>query len=941
MAYPGSLDTFTTKVDYVDLVLAAHVNDLQAAVVAIETALGIAPTTINESSTPDGTVVSVAEALDDYATILKNIIGSAHYYSAVPASLTTFYSRSITAGAGLTGGGTLGADRTIALATPGSLTITSANSATAPHTHAVTSSSNPGAAAALLASNGAGGLTLASLATGSGGITMAHGSVLGGPGTLTVNNLGSLIVNPGIDLRLYPVGQITVDPGSNVMAPANTLDVALGSITKRWSALYAGDLIVGNLVRLDTSVVMNGRLLIGSSSSLIADAAPADATIDVATNPFVANDVVYLESEGKMEFMQITSAATPITGGYRYSVTRGYGGVLTAKQYYTGDIVFNTGQAGKGWLEEYAYSGIKSGQVGPTILANVRNSTTFNDWIEHAAFGNLNGVYGYTGDIFGIAAGKYATGNPWIGVDTTNGVRIMRYTTQLAKWDTSGNILLGQTGAGQSNVYMSSGAVTLRNNTTAVVSLLATANANGQIATFDGAIGISTSGGIYQGTGTFAIPTTGLKFWNDSGVGRIAGYASGALQWYANTSGQLMAGAGHVILDATGITFSDASGTYTDDTALKFKRSTGEQIGALYAFNNSSSNIVELDTQSYAGQDSKLFLISTSPSGKTASVTIQSLIAGGYKAELALQTTIAKSTLSTPNGLAVGYALGSIPAGLGDGDLYTSDDLTVEGGDITIGADTNLYRSAADVLTTDDAFSILGPYLAVVGTAPYINLYNTEDKTWSVGDILSDIRFYGSDTSGNFPAVAAKIACYTGTTFGAHTGLTFYANNDAASPTERARLSFYGNWLVGTTTDDTAESGWIRTAKVAMTPGGGIAILATAGENLTAGEVVSVSTSTSERVMKAAANSDMPLGAVYATATSGNPVWVVVSGFAEVTFKSGVTPTRGDIAYMSDTAGQADASATLPSVTLHNREIGHVYKTGTSGGTTTCILHFN
>jgi peptide chain release factor 1 len=29
----------------------------------------------------------------------------------------------------------------------------------------------------------------------------------------------------------------------------------------------------------------------------------------------------------------------------------------------------------------------------------------------------------------------------------------------------------------------------------------------------------------------------------------------------------------------------------------------------------------------------------------------------------------------------------------------------------------------------------------------------------------------------------------------------------------------------------------------------------------------------------------MPLGIVYATATSGNPVWIVVSGFAEVTFR--------------------------------------------------------
>ena len=53
---------------------------------------------------------------------------------------------------------------------------------------------------------------------------------------------------------------------------------------------------------------------------------------------------------------------------------------------------------------------------------------------------------------------------------------------------------------------------------------------------------IGTSGGIYQGSGSFASPTTGLKIWNDSGVGRIAGYNSGALQWFNDTTGRLYVG---------------------------------------------------------------------------------------------------------------------------------------------------------------------------------------------------------------------------------------------------------------------------------------------------------------------------------------------------------------------------------------------------------------
>jgi hypothetical protein len=83
--------------------------------------------------------------------------------------------RNMIAGAGLTGGGTLAADRTftvgagagitvnaddVALTTPGTLTMASTNTATGNHTHAVASSHDPGQAAALLATGTNGQLIL-------------------------------------------------------------------------------------------------------------------------------------------------------------------------------------------------------------------------------------------------------------------------------------------------------------------------------------------------------------------------------------------------------------------------------------------------------------------------------------------------------------------------------------------------------------------------------------------------------------------------------------------------------------------------------------------------------------------------------------------------------------------------------------------------------------
>lgn len=201
-------------------------------------------------------------------------------------------------------------------------------------------------------------------------------------------------------------------------------------------------------------------------------------------------------------------------------------------------------------------------QYGPTIVGNVRNSkTTFNDWSERWAIGNLNGLYGYGSDTYGAAFGKYAAGNSWIAIDQTNGIRILNGTTTVVgQWSPAGVITIGQVASGQSNVQLSAGAVKLRNNTTDVITLLAAANGTGQIATFDGAIGLSSNGGIYQGTGTVSSPTTGLKIWNDGGTGRIAGYNGGVAQWYADTDGTLRAGGGRIVMDANGLYLRAGSG---------------------------------------------------------------------------------------------------------------------------------------------------------------------------------------------------------------------------------------------------------------------------------------------------------------------------------------------------------------------------------------------
>ncbi|TAK33522.1 MAG: tail fiber domain-containing protein [Chloroflexota bacterium] len=93
------------------------------------------------------------------------------------------------------------------------------------------------------------------------------------------------------------------------------------------------------------------------------------------------------------------------------------------------------------------------------------------------------------------------------------------------------------TGAGSdiNGSYLQVGSVSANKISTSTLDAL---SVNTGSLTLSGVCSVGAAGGIYQGTGTFASPTTGLKIWNDSGIGRIAGYTNGVQRWYLYTSGQ-------------------------------------------------------------------------------------------------------------------------------------------------------------------------------------------------------------------------------------------------------------------------------------------------------------------------------------------------------------------------------------------------------------------
>ena len=395
-----------------------------------------------------------------------------------------------------------------------------------------------------------------------------------------------------IELAIADTATFSVDTDS--LLPRSSNEVDAGDYNRKLRTIYASELYVENLVAQDVIATIGGRILVTPTTKLIADVDSLDTTIDIEHNNLAANDYVYLAAVHNgipvVEVMKVTSAATTIAGGYRYDVDRGEDGL--AHDWYIGDAVasYAGGAAGEGFIDLTATSTTQS-HLGPTITHYVRTATTnWNDVKPVVSSGNLRSWVDYSSDEFGFAAGNDLTltstgGFRGVTIDRTNGIQL--YGTTLKAYDglsqtvdldnlgnlglgsdlaassttsfyfnsSTGSLRVGSLGTNLPNLYFDGSDLHLRSNTTNVITL-----ANDGSSYFAGAMTIGTSGGIYQGSGTLASPTTGLKIWNDSGTGRIGGYNAGTIQWYADTDGKLYAGGGDVLLDADGLTIEAGTG---------------------------------------------------------------------------------------------------------------------------------------------------------------------------------------------------------------------------------------------------------------------------------------------------------------------------------------------------------------------------------------------
>jgi hypothetical protein len=277
-------------------------------------------------------------------------------------------------GLGLSGGGTMTADRTITL----------------------TSSSNPGAEASILASTVLGGLTLVDL-------------------TLT-NNL--------ITHRVA---------GHLIPSLVDTYD--LGSSTLLWRKGWLSELDT-ILFAQNTLTLLGGWFVVSKDEgTLAANLSSADTVCDFGKTMTPGHFVV-MRSTGKVEYFRVGSLVSGTTyriGDLGDMVTPGERNLDGSgnNDWPEGQPFLVLGTTGDGRIELNAYD-------TPRIQI-LSQGATYNSATEVLRLGDLNGNWGYNTQTYGVALGEYATSKANLIWDPTNGLRLRTHETTVLQLDNSGN----------------------------------------------------------------------------------------------------------------------------------------------------------------------------------------------------------------------------------------------------------------------------------------------------------------------------------------------------------------------------------------------------------------------------------------------------------------------------------------------------------------------
>lgn len=193
--------------------------------------------------------------------------------------------------------------------------------------------------------------------------------------------------------------------------------------------------------------------------ALTPTSAGAGSTIYVKYNNIVNGDIVYMEADGKVEWMQATSTYTlQGAGDYSYTVNRNLDGT-GANNWLAGDAVVNTGQSNtSGLIDLYSYSSFVQRRFAyifnynagtTTYSANKANETLWNPYGDNAGNGINDAIYFGATSTFGAVstfvvnagsvgtatfAWEYWNGSAWTAFTPTNPTGLFSAGKQHVTW---------------------------------------------------------------------------------------------------------------------------------------------------------------------------------------------------------------------------------------------------------------------------------------------------------------------------------------------------------------------------------------------------------------------------------------------------------------------------------------------------------------------------
>lgn len=122
---------------------------------------------------------------------------------------------------------------------------------------------------------------------------------------------------------------------------------------------------VSTAVFSETAIsAISGQMILSPGVALIAPVAPEDLTIDVDANSLASDQIIHLKPDAERnEYMRVTSAPEPITGGFRYGVERNLNGMEAPSAFYAGEVCVGKGV---GAIERFAQP-LAAGEEGGAL----------------------------------------------------------------------------------------------------------------------------------------------------------------------------------------------------------------------------------------------------------------------------------------------------------------------------------------------------------------------------------------------------------------------------------------------------------------------------------------------------------------------------------------------------------------------------------------------